>query len=1238
MKRIGIIALLMCLVFVTSAEARTERDTLSAGPSISFTENRGQWESDVFFAAQLHNAAIFVERQGFVVTLREAQQGLNSHQMGTHRHAFRVAFDGGNKWSSPSGYEPEQGYSNYFIGPDPARWATGVSSFAAVEFGNIYDGVDFRIFSAKNMVKYEFRVAPEADPSVIKLSYDGQSSLRLAPNGNLIIGTTVRDVVELRPYVYQQNNRGKQVEVKSSFRLKNNVLTFEIGDYDHSLPLVIDPVLYFSTYTGSTADNWGTASAYDSHQNVYTAGLVFAEDYPTTVGAYDVDFNGQADIGIFKFNSTGDRRLYATYLGGSGTDMPHSIFVNSFDELLIFGTTGSTNFPTTSDAYSRTHSGGQNFSYLFSSMSFPNGSDFFISRLSSDGTSLQASTYIGGSGNDGLNYKPYFTYASSQQTIYVGNDSLYYNYSDGARGEIITDDQNNVYVGSTTFSTDFPTTRGAVREYCCGKQDGVVFKLDYNLRNMLWSTYIGGSGDDAVYSIDVDNEYNLLICGGTNSTNFPLSPGTFQSTYGGGSADGFIAKLSYYGDRLLASTYFGSTEYDQCYFVRNGKNDEVLIFGQTAATGSTMIFNAAYNTPSAGMLLARFNSTLTERRWSTVFGTPYRINLSPTAFCADICNRIYAVGWGRDFVGHVPGVGWGQAGTAGMEVTADAYQSTTDGQDFYIISLSSDASTLDYASFFGEPHTGNRNDGADHVDGGTSRFDKLGTLYQSVCASCGGSNGFPVTPGVWSESNNSNNCNNAIFRFSVHNDFPVAEYIIPPVGCAPYTISFVNTGRGTSFHWDFGDGTTSTQESPSHTYTDPGKYKVTLVAAMADGCTTADTVMHEVTVLGSLAYSHEELIACSGSALQLGSKPLTGCAYAWTGGSVSDPSVANPWVTTTGTYVLRTSVASGCSQTDTFRVNFVALVDTIIAKAPSCPSNMDGEIALHLTDDGVGSAITFDGLATTDTLFAGLASGSVHIVELENGNCRLNRTITVPQPPVTHFDKESNSVLCSDSCLGWFHVWDGITNDTMLANLCPGNYEVTLTDTNNCPYTHAVTIRRSHDLDGLRAWADSYNLFLGTSTRLHATDISGATYLWSPATSLNNPTVQSPVATPTDSVTVYTVTVTSADGCTAFDTVCLRGTEVVCGAPNFVIPNAFTPNSDGRNDRLCFNGEYITSFYIAIFTRWGEKVYESHDINECWDGRYHDNWCLPGVYTYTCTITCEAGLTNSFKGDITLIR
>ena len=226
MKRIGIIALLMCLVFVTSAEARTERDTLSAGPSISFTENRGQWESDVFFAAQLHNAAIFVERQGFVVTLREAQQGLNSHQMGTHRHAFRVAFDGGNKWSSPSGYEPEQGYSNYFIGPDPARWATGVSSFAAVEFGNIYDGVDFRIFSAKNMVKYEFRVAPEADPSVIKLSYDGQSSLRLAPNGNLIIGTTVRDVVELRPYVYQQNNRGKQVEVKSSFRLKNNLLTF----------------------------------------------------------------------------------------------------------------------------------------------------------------------------------------------------------------------------------------------------------------------------------------------------------------------------------------------------------------------------------------------------------------------------------------------------------------------------------------------------------------------------------------------------------------------------------------------------------------------------------------------------------------------------------------------------------------------------------------------------------------------------------------------------------------------------------------------------------------------------------------------------------------------------------------------------------------------------------------------------------------------------------------------------
>ncbi|MCR5822256.1 MAG: gliding motility-associated C-terminal domain-containing protein [Bacteroidales bacterium] len=1234
MKRIFAIYVLLCVLGIIPASARNDRDTLTAGPSISFVENLGQWDSRVIFAAQLHNAAIFAEQQCLTVALREILD--DDHSVSRRHHAYRVTFVGSDKGCTPTGMAPDEGYSNYYIGNDPSRWVSKVPSYAVVEYNDLYKDVDFRIFSAKNMAKYEFRVAPGADPSVIRMQYDGQSNIRLLSNGNLLIVTSVRDIVELRPYVYQEGRNGKQIEIKSSFKLRNNVVTFDIGDYDHDKQLVIDPVLCFSTYTGSTADNWGTAAAYDSHKNVYTAGLVFAVGYPTSVGAYDVSFNGLVDIGIFKFDSTGSQRMYATYLGGGGTDTPHSIFVNSFDELLVFGTTASNNFPTTDGAYSRYHSGGTSVNYLSSATAYPSGSDIFVSRFSSDGSALQASTYVGGSGNDGLNYKPYFTHTGD--IVYIGNDSLYYNYGDGARGEIITDDQNNVYVGSTTFSRNFPTTPGAVRRNPCGKQDGVVFKLDYNLRTMIWSTYLGGTGDDAIYSIDVDDNYNIIVCGGTNSVDYPFTMGAFQSAYGGGSADGFITKISYNGDRIMSSTYFGSSEYDQCYFVRTGRNNEVLVFGQTAASGSTMISNATYNTPGAGMLLARFSPDLRSRRWSTTFGTPGRINLSPTAFCADVCNRIYAVGWGRDFVGHAPNVTWGSGGTADMEYTADAFQTATDGQDFYILSLSSDASTLEYASFFGEMHSSSNQGGGDHVDGGTSRFDKLGTLYQSVCASCRGTNGFPTSSSVWAATNGSTNCNNAVFRFNVHNDFPVADFLMPPVGCAPYSVTFTNTGRGTSFSWDFGDGTMSNLTSPSHTYSTPGTYTVTLVATKTDGCQTHDTLVREIIVLGNVSYMHDTLVACDGASVQIGLRPLTGCSYSWSGGSVSDPTVANPWVTSTGTYVLRTSVSAGCVQTDTFNVDFITLLDTLLLANPSCPGYSDGSATLRLTDEGQGSTWRFDGIATSDTVFGSLTSGASHILVITKDNCRVERAFRLSEPQATVYNKEGSYVLCNDSCTGWIHIWDGISNDTALSGLCPGSYTINLVDTNNCPHSDTTVIVRSHDLDSVSAWADSYNIFLGNSTTLHATRVSGATYLWSPAATLSKPTSASPVATPTDTVTVYTVTVTTPEGCTATDTVCIHCTEVICGEPNFVIPNAFTPNSDGVNDLLCFSGEFITSFYIAIFTRWGEKVYESDDINQCWDGRYNSNWCLPGVYTYTCTITCEAGKTNSFKGDITIIR
>ena len=1267
-------ALAMILTVSLSAWARNERDTLGAGTLVSFTENLGQWNQKVRYAVQLKDAAVFLESDGLTVALREHRE----HPGGSEKwkvesgklrcHAYKMTFAGASP-TLPTGYERRDGYSNYFIGDDPSRWRSRVGSYVAVRYEELYPGVAFEIYGGQRALKYNFIVEPGADASQIVIEYEGVDGVSVGSSGALFVQTSLRNVIESKPYVYQTYGAGDMVKIESRWRVEKIKgekwrVTIELGEYNHNRKLVIDPVLIFSTYTGSTADNWGTTAAYDSEKNVYTAGLVFGVGYPVSLGAYMEESGGCADVGIFKFNALGDSCLYATYLGGGSTDMPHSLFVNSFDELIVFGTTGSTDFPTTEGAYQQRHQGGDSLSYENTSqLAFPTGSDIFVSRLSADGSQLQASTYVGGSGNDGLNYRQHFN--NNYNIIMGGNDSLYYNYGDGARGEIITDDLNNVYVGSTTMSSNFPTTAGSLQPTHRGRQDGVVFKLDHNLRTLLWSTYLGGYQDDAVYSIDVDSAYNLLVCGGTNSSNFPTTENAWQPTYGGGPADGFVSKISYNGDRLMASTFVGARFYDQLYFVRSGKHDEVFLFGQTKPMGTSIfIYNAGYSVYNSGMLLMRMKPDLDNRVWSTLFGTPGRINLSPTAFAADICNRIYAVGWGRDFVPYI--ASWHTAGTTGMETTLGStppstpniyYSDTTDGQDFYIMSIDADANNLDYATFFGELHEegDTYRGGADHVDGGTSRFDRLATLYQSVCGSCGGTQGFPTTANAWSDSNRASNCNNALFRFNVTDDFPVAEFILPTTGCAPYNVTFRNTGRGTSFEWHFGDGATSTERNPSHTYSAGGLYTVTLIARMPGGCSEADTQRHTLHVIGDGGYSFEPLIACSGAQIQIGLQPRLGATYQWISGEVSDPTVANPWVNEAGTYMLKVS-APGCYEVDTFEVQTYTLVDLWQTTAISCHDSADGSVFFRLGPgieaDSTQFNLTRGGTQYTPSqqgntfTFTGLAAGTYRATATGYG-CEWEQDFTLDNPATPAYEKTVSPMLCDDSCKGWINIRYDLSaipeispRDTLIQGLCEGTYITTLTSL-GCPLTDTTVIGRNHELDSLNAWADKYTAYVGEPVGLHA-DVGQAadsiTFLWTPATDIDRPDAQNPTATPSDTAVCYTVTATTATGCTATDTVCLKCTDIICGAPDYVIPNAFTPNGDGVNDVVDFSSPLLTEIHIAVFNRWGECVYESRDLTNCrWDGTYRNERCLPGVYTYTCTIRCHNQVETELKGDITII-
>ena len=883
--RIGksVILLVAALLFVLPLQAH-HRDSVTVA-AVEFVRNDRQWEERVLYKASLHGGALFAERDGFTFVLLHPQQlkefytakfaPSSVHSSGViDAAAYKLVFAGANPSVTVSGHEEIQGYNNYYIGNDPTKWSSRVPKFREVFYENLYDGIDLTLSQEASHLKYEFAVAPGASPSQICMDYEGVENL-VVSKGNLIVSTAVMQVFELQPYAYQEDANGLRETVPCRYKVSRRRLSFEVGNYDTTRPLVIDPVLIFSSYSGSTADNWGYTATYDKEGNLYSGGNVFNVGYPVMFGSFQVDFaGGSTDIAISKFDSGGSFLHFSTYLGGTGTEVPHSLVVNDNNELYVLGTTSSSDFPVTVGAFDTAFNGGESY-VLTSTVRFTDGSDIVIAKFNEMGTSLLGATYVGGSGNDGLN------------TVI----DLRRNYADEARGEIIIDGQSNVYVASCTQSWDFPVTGGAFdTAFCGGNQDACIIKFNHNLTNMIWCSYLGGMGDDAAYSIVLASDNSLYVCGGTTSSDLPTTSGVVQPTYGGGDNDGFIAHIEPNGTQIEQITYLGKDGYDQAYLVKNDKQGNPHVFGQTYASGTVWVVNADWYVPNGGQFLTKLSLGLDSVIWSTAFGTgTMGLDISPTALLVDLCNNIYMSGWGS------PSINGGQGGTSGLPITADAFQNTTDNNDYYFLCISDDASQLVYATYFGSPHA------REHVDGGTSRFDNHGRIYQAVCAGCGNYDDFPTTEGAWSQTNNSTNCNIGVIKFDFNLPAVVADFHIPNTVCAPIMLEFHNTSQrisdSTTFFWDFGDGTTSTEENPYHTYTQSGTYLITLVAQDAGSCNFADTAYREMVVLSNSNNVLENVGICNGDFIQIGIPPSgsSQITYEWqpqTG--LSNPGISNP--------------------------------------------------------------------------------------------------------------------------------------------------------------------------------------------------------------------------------------------------------------------------------------------------------------------------------------------------------
>ncbi len=1197
-KRPYIIALLSCLIAI-----------FASAQTIEFVENKGQWDSRVLYAAKLSSGVFYIHRNGFTVLQHNADDIAQLHQI-THdktyntsasgktggftlrSHAYTVNFEDANAKAAIIADKPLPTVNNFFIGDDKSKWAANCQVYQGITVKDVYPNIDVRYYSGGGTLKYDLIVKPGGRTSDILLNYDGVDNLSIK-KGELAIATSVGELRELSPFTYQNNDKGR-VEVPNKFKVNGKKVSFDLKPYNPKSTLVIDPTLIFCALSGSTADNWGFTATYGPDGAMYGGGIVFGQGFPVTPGAFQTAyasgsggcFGAGFDIGIIKLSSDGSTRVYATYIGGSGNEMPQSLICTPQGQLVIAGrsnspATGPGSYPTTTPMIG---TGG--------------GWDITITKLNAAGNGLIGSMRIGGNGDDGANIT----------ACGGGATSLQQNYGDESRSEVNLDGAGNIYLASCTQSTNFPT-QNAFQTTSGGLQDGVVLKCTPNLSSVFFSTYFGGSGNDATYVLSLRPSTNeIYVAGGTESANLPGNKtGTIGPNKQNG-IDGFVAVINNNGSAVTRTTYLGTSGIDQVFGIQFDKFSFPYVMGQT--TGTWPIQNALWNQPGGRQFISKLQPDLSAYVYSTTFGKGGTIpDLSPVAFLVDRCQNVYVSGWG----GKVSD-GYNSAGVQGLPVTPDADKSTPDinstnglGQDFYFFVLERDAKSQLYGSFFGQNAPGST---GDHVDGGTSRFDESGTIYQAICANCGNTFPYPTTPGAMVTTKpTSANCNLAMVKIAF-NFSGVASGIQSSIngvprdtaGCVPLTVDFSDTLlQAVSYEWDFGDGSprvfTNVPNAP-HTYTSVGIFRVMLIAIDSTTCNIRDTSYTNIKVgdlEATVDFTPVKIDTCTlfryrfdNNSVAPPSLPFKPNSFVWdfgdgtprviTGGGPVIHQYATP-----GTYTVKLFLQDSgyCNAPDSMvkqiRVAQLVTANFITPTTGCAPydaffENVSSGGSQFLWDFGDGSTSTE--ISPTHTYAAGVFT--VRLTAIDSATCNIIDdtafTITIQNKPVAAFTAAPQP------------------------------------PTVNTP----ISFTNQSSADAIRfKWFFGDGDSLLTNSRL---------------------VIQHEYNT-IDTFNVCLIAI-NASGCP--DTVCQQVRTLIEVALD--VPNAFTPLSSDGNNKIFARGFGIAKMKFTIWNRWGEKVFETNNKNIGWDGRFNGKLLPMDVYAYTLEAEFFDKTKAVKKGDITLIR
>jgi gliding motility-associated-like protein len=1245
------------LTFLLVAITLTGFSQSGVKPYYPLIENLGQWPNGVVASTDLEQGKFFLEKNGFTYHFMDLAPVRKAHDQGIafqegqvkyKGHVYKVEFVGAHPPEiEKTNKQPTQ--FNYFLGKDSRTWAGGCQSFGNITMTDLYPNINLEVYSHDFFLKYDFHVKPGADATQIKLKYSGMDDISLE-NGRIKISTSVQEVWEQKPIAWQVL-AGEKKYVACQYKLDKQTITFDFPNgYDKRYELIIDPEIVFSTYSGSESDNFGYTATYDEEGYLYSGSSAFGQGYPVTTGAYQLIHQGGdsgieagIDMALSKYDVSGTFMVWSTFLGGSGDDLPHSIITNSLNELLVYGSTGSADFPATSGAYDQTFGGGTIAAPSGTGASFPNGTDIVLAHFTADGSDLIGATYLGGSSNDGM----------------CTATSLKHNYADEFRGEISLDDQENILIVSSTFSSDFPIENG-YQLFPGGGQDGVLVKFSPGLETMLWSTFIGGSGDDSGFSVSNNSIGELYVCGGTTSIDlFPGITPAIQSSNAGGLADGYILKIADDGSSIIAATYWGGSEYDQLYFIEIDNEDLVYVFGQTTADGGEFIINATYGTPNSGNLLSKFDEDLTSVIWSTVIGTGNgKPNLSPSAFLVDFCNRVYISGWGITAVQNNPlNPGANLHSMNNMETTSDAFDATCTTGDFYMAVFDENMTAIEYGTFFGGSTS------SEHVDGGTSRFDRKGVIYQSVCAGCGGNDDFPIYPDdAWSPVNNSS-CNNGVYKFDFQLPITIADFSVPPTGCINTPVQLTNSSSfALTYEWHFGDGTASSSlPNPQHFYSEPGVYAIELIVTHNATCNGADTLTKFIEIFEPIQEALADVFLCADETAQLGIPTTVGHIYSWSPDlNLNSAAISNPIFSGNNTTQYTLEVAhDGCIDIYEQLVDVTNLQLTIPPDTTICDG---GEITLNAvfspndaaiiwSDDVDFTTVLNDNNSDPDILVT-IDIPTTYYVQVQKNGCTIQSDITVNlvsfqteiEGDFTACEGDTIELIVLDPNPEFVYEWTPAgqiiqgQNTPQVEAIVEATtvFGVSAATPFGCDASDEVLVSVSTLSSEITlATATPQTIVEGQSSQL-SVQPDGYAYAWQPAESLNNAFLQNPIATP-ETTTDYIVTILDGE-CEANASVRVTVIDFVCGPPGIYVPNVFTPNADGRNEKLFVRANNITELYFVLYNRWGEKVFETKSTEFGWDGKYQGREVDPDVFVYYLEVTCAGGFQYFEEGNVTVVR